>query len=119
MARIAALMELQPADRRESQKARNDPGCDTSPDGDVLMEQIVEDLSTTPQEEVLKRIASLPRTRQRKVLDIRRQLTEGTYKVPDRLDWAIDRVLEDCVFVFDAGCWRRTSHRMTMACCTL
>jgi hypothetical protein len=22
----------------------------------------------------------------------------------------------DCVFVFDAGCWRRTSHRMTMAC---
>lgn len=25
----------------------------------------------------------------------------------------------DCVFVFDAGCWRRTSHRMTMTCCTL
>jgi len=25
----------------------------------------------------------------------------------------------DCVFVFDAGSWRRTSHRMTMTCCTM
>jgi hypothetical protein len=25
----------------------------------------------------------------------------------------------DCVCVFDAGCWRRTSHRMTMTCCAL
>jgi anti-sigma28 factor (negative regulator of flagellin synthesis) len=104
MARIAALMELQPAERRKSQEARNDRGRDTSPDGAVSMEQILEDLSTTPQEEVLKKIASLPRTQQDKVLDIRRQLAEGTYKVPDRLDWAIDRVVEDCVFVFDTGC---------------
>jgi hypothetical protein len=58
------------------------------------MEQILEDLSTTPQEEVLERIASLPRTRQDKVLDIRRQVMEGTYAVASRLDRAIDRVLE-------------------------
>jgi hypothetical protein len=58
------------------------------------MEQILEDLNTTPQEEVLTKIASLPRTRQDKVLDIRRQLTEGTYAVADRLDRAIDRILE-------------------------
>jgi len=94
MARIAALMELQPANRRKSQEARNDQGRDTSPDGDVLMEQILEDLSTTSQEEALKQIASLPRTRQDKVLDIRRQLAEGTYEVADRLDRAIERVLE-------------------------
>lgn len=25
----------------------------------------------------------------------------------------------DCVLVFDAGGWRRTSHRMTMTCCTM
>lgn len=25
----------------------------------------------------------------------------------------------DCVLTLDAGCWRRTSHRMTMTCCTL
>jgi hypothetical protein len=75
MARIAAVMELQLAARRKSQDARNDPGRHASPEGDALMEQILEDLSTTSQEEVLKKIASLPRTRRDKVLDIRRQLT--------------------------------------------
>lgn len=25
----------------------------------------------------------------------------------------------DCVLVFDAGGWRRTSHRMTMTCCNI
>ena len=94
MARIAALMELRPTDRRKPQEARNDQGRDTSPDGGVLMEQILEDLNTTPQEEVLKRIASLPRTRRDKVLDIRRRIAEGTYEVADRLDKATDRVLE-------------------------
>jgi hypothetical protein len=58
------------------------------------MEQILENLNATPQEEVLKRITSLPDIRRGKVLDIHRQLTEGTYEVADRLDRAIDRVLE-------------------------
>jgi len=58
------------------------------------MQQILEDLSITPQEAVLTKIASLPRARQDKVLSIRRQLTEGTYAVADRLDRVIDRVLE-------------------------
>lgn len=94
MARIAAVMELPLADRRRSQDARNDPGRDTSPDGDVLMEQIFEHMNTTPQEEVLKRIASLPDIRRAKVLNIRRQLTVGTYEVASRLEKATDRVLE-------------------------
>jgi len=47
-------------------------GRDTSPDGDVLMEHILENMNTTPPEEVLKRIPSLPPNRQGKVLDIRR-----------------------------------------------
>ncbi len=94
MARIAAVMELQPTDRRRSQNARNDQGRDTSPNGDVSMEQILENMSTTPQEEVLKRITSLPDIRRVKVLDIRRQLTEGIYEVADRLDKAMDRALE-------------------------
>jgi hypothetical protein len=41
----------------------------------------------------LKRIASLPPIGQGKVLDIRRQIAEGTYDVGDRLDKAMDRVL--------------------------
>jgi hypothetical protein len=40
------------------------------------------------------RITFLPDIRRDKVLNIRRQLTEGTYEVADRLDGAIDRVLE-------------------------
>ena len=94
MARIAALMELRPTDRRKPQDARCDQGRDTSPDGDVLMEQILEDLNTTPQEEVLKRTTSLPPNRQRNLLDIRRQIADGTYEVADRLDTVLDRVLE-------------------------
>lgn len=94
MARIAALMELSSADLRRSPDATNHPGRDTSPNGDVLMEQILESMNTTPREEVLKRIAFLPPIRRDKVLDIRRQITDGTYEVADRLDKTIDRVLE-------------------------
>jgi anti-sigma28 factor (negative regulator of flagellin synthesis) len=94
MATIAAVMELQPTDRRKSQDAGNDQGRDASPNGDVLMERILENMNTTPQEEVLKKITSLPDIRRGKVLDIRRQLTEGTYEVADRLGRVIDRVLE-------------------------
>lgn len=95
MARIAASTELHLTDRHTPQETGNDQGHDASPNGDALMEQILEDLSITPQEEVRKRIAFLPRTRRDKVLDIRRQIAEGTYDVADRMDRAIDRVLEE------------------------
>ena len=94
MATITAVTELQLTDRCRSQNARNDQGRDTPPNGDALMEHILGDMNTTPQEEVLKRITSLPDIRLCKVLDIRRQLTDGTYEVADRLDRAIERILE-------------------------
>jgi hypothetical protein len=94
MARIAAVIELQPTDHRKPRDARNDQGRDTPPNGDVLMERTLENMNTTPQEEVFKRITSLPDIRRAKVLDIRRQLAEGTYDMADRLDRATDRVLE-------------------------
>jgi flagellar motor switch protein FliG len=58
------------------------------------MGQILENLHTKPPEEVFRRIASLSNIRRDKVLDIRRQLTEGTYEAADRLNTAMDRVLE-------------------------
>ena len=58
------------------------------------MERILGNMNSTPQEEVLKRIASLPDIRRGKVLRIHRQVTEGTYPVVNRLDEAMDRVLE-------------------------
>ena len=64
-------------------------------DEDLLMEQILENINTTPIGQVLKKIASLPEIRSEKVLDVRRQLTEGQYDLNGRLDVVLDKVLED------------------------
>ena len=64
-------------------------------DKDLVMEQILENINTTPIGQVLKAIASLPEVRREKVLKVRRQLTEGKYDLNERLDVALDRVLEE------------------------
>ncbi|MHC4113735.1 MAG: flagellar biosynthesis anti-sigma factor FlgM [Planctomycetota bacterium] len=66
-----------------------------SEDTDLVMEQILENISSTPIGQVLKKIASLPEVRKKKVLDLRQQLTAGRYNVTDHLDSALDKVLED------------------------
>jgi hypothetical protein len=65
-----------------------------APDEDVMMEHIIENIHTTPIGQLLKKIASLPEVRQEKILDVRQKLTEGNYDLNERLDVAIDRVLE-------------------------
>jgi hypothetical protein len=67
----------------------------SAPDEDVIMEKILENLNTTPIGQVLKKIASLPEIRKDKVLNVRRQLTDGKYDLNERLDIALDKVLED------------------------
>ncbi len=62
---------------------------------DLLMEQILENINTTPIGQVLKKIASLPEVRKEKVLDLRQQLSKGDYSLNERLDVALDKVLED------------------------
>jgi hypothetical protein len=62
---------------------------------DMLMEQILENINTTPIGQVLKKIATLPEIRKKKVLDVRQQLSNGKYQLNERLDIALDRVLED------------------------
>ncbi len=64
-------------------------------DEDLLMEEILDNISTTPLGQVLKKIASLPEVRRDKVLEIRRRLTKGQYDLGERLDIALDKVLED------------------------
>jgi len=59
-----------------------------------VMEQILDNINTTPIGQVLRKIASLPEIRREKVLDVRRQLTEGKYDLNQRLDVALDKVLE-------------------------
>lgn len=68
---------------------------DLSPDKDMVMEQILENIHNTPLGQVLRRIASLPGGRQEKVLYLRRQITEGRYDLGKRLDRALDKVLDD------------------------
>ena len=66
-----------------------------APDEDYIMEQILENLNTTPVGQVLKKIASLPEIRKEKVLDLRQRICEGKYELNERLDVALDRVLEE------------------------
>jgi len=68
---------------------------DLSADQDLVMEQILENINTTPIGQVLKKIASLPEIRRQKVLDVRQRLTAGDYELNERLDIALDKVLED------------------------
>ena len=80
------------------QNRQEDPvGGNLAPDEDLIMEQILENVSTTPIGQVLKKIASLPEVRVEKVLNVRRQLTEGKYNLNERLDVALDKVLDDLI----------------------
>ena len=63
-------------------------------DKDIMMEQILDNINTTPIGQVLRKIASLPEVRKEKVLDVRQQLTEGKYNLDERLDIALEKVLE-------------------------
>lgn len=78
------------------QNQQADPASEeVAADKDLIMEQILENLNTTPIGQVLKNIASLPEIRRQKILHVRRQLTEGKYDLNERLEIALDRVLED------------------------
>ena len=45
----------------------------------------------------LQKIHSLPSVRKKKVLEVRRQLVEGRYDVDERLDAALDCLLEELI----------------------
>jgi len=90
------MPNLDSNDRFEDQSRQADSvDEDLVTEQDLLMEQILENINTTPIGQVLKKIASLPEVRKEKVLDIRRQLNKGKYKLNKRLDIALDKVLED------------------------
>jgi hypothetical protein len=68
---------------------------DLTLDDDLLMEQILENMNTTPIGKVLKKIATLPEVSRQKVLKVRREITEGNYDLNERLDLALEKVLDD------------------------
>jgi hypothetical protein len=72
-----------------------EPENDLIADDDLLMEQILDNMNGTPLGQVLKKIAVMPEVRKQKVLKVRRQLTEGRYNLTERLDLALEKVLDD------------------------
>ena len=82
--------------RFEDKNRQTEPVCESlAGNEDLIMEHILENINTTPIGQVLKRIASLPEIRKQKVLDLRRQITQGGYDLNERLDIALDKVLEE------------------------
>ena len=64
---------------------------------DMLAEELLHNINTTPIGRLLKEIAAMPEIRQEKVLSVRSQLQEGNYNLNERLDLALDRVLEELI----------------------
>ena len=64
-------------------------------DDDLLMEQILENLNSSPIGRVLKNIASLPEVSRQKVLRVRGEIKQGKYDLNERLDLALEKVLDD------------------------
>ncbi len=92
------MSDFDSSDRFGGQNRQDDPVDENlAPDEDLIMEQILENISTTPIGQVLKRISSLPEVRTEKVLNVRRKLTEGKYNLNERLDVALDKALEDLI----------------------
>jgi hypothetical protein len=83
---------------RFNDKMRENLSCENTimkQDDDLLMEQILDNLNNTPLGNVLKRIASMPEIRQNKVLEVRQSLSSDQYELNERLDLAMEKVLED------------------------
>ena len=90
MTRLVEMPELHSSDRQGDFFMNG-----SSQEQDALMESILDNINATPIGRVLKRIGSLPEVRKGKVLNLRQKLTDGSYDVNDRLDVAMDKVIED------------------------
>lgn len=89
------MPEFDTESRFENENSQVNPPVEgLTAEDDLVMEQILDNINTTPIGQVLRKIASLPEIRREKVLDVRRQLTEGKYNLDERLDIALDKVLE-------------------------
>ncbi len=64
---------------------------------DLLAEDLLENINSTPIGQLLKTIASLPEVRQEKILNVRHQLSQGKYDLNERLDTALDKILEELI----------------------
>ena len=64
---------------------------------DLWDEGLIEGINSTPIEQLLKVISSLPEIRREKVTDIRKQIDDGRYDIGNNLDAALDLVIEEFI----------------------
>ncbi len=89
------MLRIDSESRFESESRKADRAQERLvPDQDLVMEEILANINATPIGQVLKKIASLPEVRKEKVLDLRKQITQGEYDLNERLDVAVDKVIE-------------------------
>lgn len=62
-------------------------------ENDVLAEEILENMNSTPLGQVLMKIACMPEVRQKKVLSLRSQICDGSYDENDHIDSVLEKVL--------------------------
>jgi hypothetical protein len=82
---------------RAANNLSNQPSEQLDIGRDMLAEELLHNINTTPIGRLLKQIAAMPEIRQEKVLDVRNQINEGKYNLNERLDLALDRVLEELI----------------------
>ncbi len=64
-------------------------------DQELLTDDILKKIKKTPIGQLLQKMASMPEIRQEKVLRVRREISKGRYNLNDRLDVALDNILEE------------------------
>ena len=67
------------------------------PENELLSEDLLENINSTPLGRLLEIIGSLPEIRQDKVFNIRKQINHGQYNLGHNLDSALDKVLEEFI----------------------
>ena len=83
--------------RNSSKNADNQICGQLDASRDMLAEELLHNINTTPIGRLLKQIAEMPEIRQEKVSNVRNQLKRGEYDMNERLDLALDRVLEELI----------------------
>lgn len=62
---------------------------------DCKTEELLQAGAKTPLGQLLEKIAQLPEVRYEKVLNLRRQICKGNYKIEEKLKAAADKIIEE------------------------
>jgi len=95
LSKVELMPDSQSFDDYQFNQQKNCSDGNQEINNDLLMEKILQNITSTPIGKVLKAIAELPDTRKQKIIDVRKRLVEGRYDLGERLDIALEKVLED------------------------